>query len=176
VDLGGVVPVTLEVTPNHLFQPLSSNIRPAKTARVEQHFLNVPSEHIPVPDPEMEDLVSPRKRRSRRKPEKTWSILATHCGIPTSYAYSALNRNSRKPREAAPESVPVLLPNHGRSKFAGVPYFRRQSTGGKPRCWRGQTRALEIRFELDRCRGMETAVRAASVPGRVSRNDSTGSA
>ena len=58
MDLGGVVPVTLEVTPNHLLQPFSFNIWPAKTARVEQHFPNISRECISVPDPEMEDLVS----------------------------------------------------------------------------------------------------------------------
>ena len=34
---------------------------PGDHARVEQHLHNVPGESIPVPSPEMKDLVSPKE-------------------------------------------------------------------------------------------------------------------
>ena len=57
VDLVGVVPVALQVSCNDFLQPLSFNIRPAKTARIKQHFPDISRERIPVPEPEMKDLV-----------------------------------------------------------------------------------------------------------------------
>src|SRR6266480_6890644 len=57
MDLCCVVPVTFEVTLHHGFEPLLFKVRPGKTSRVEQHFPDVPSNSISIPDPEMEDLV-----------------------------------------------------------------------------------------------------------------------
>src|SRR5882724_2191887 len=61
MDLFCVVPVTFEVTLNHGFERRPFNVRPGKTSRVEQHFPNVPSNGISVPDPKMEDLVPPEE-------------------------------------------------------------------------------------------------------------------
>ena len=47
--------------------------------------------------------VVPEKDCSSRNGEKAWSSRASHCGMPMSYAYSALNWNSRSRREVAPE-------------------------------------------------------------------------
>src|SRR5438132_12838526 len=61
MDLGGVVPVSLEVTLYHGLEPGPFEIRPGKSARVQEHFPNVPGEDIPVPDPEMVELVPPEE-------------------------------------------------------------------------------------------------------------------
>ena len=42
VDLGGVVPVSLEVSRNDGLKTARFEIRPGKSARVEEHFPNVP--------------------------------------------------------------------------------------------------------------------------------------
>ena len=42
VDLGGVVPVSLEVSRNDGLKPVPVEVRPGKSARVEEHFPNVP--------------------------------------------------------------------------------------------------------------------------------------
>ena len=59
VELGGIVLISFEMTPNHSLEPLSFDKGSGKSAWVEQHVLNVPSEHVPVPHAEMEELVSP---------------------------------------------------------------------------------------------------------------------
>ena len=61
VELGRVVSIPLEMTPHHRLKPFSFDIGPGKSAGVEQRFLNVPGEGIPVPNAEMEDLVSPQE-------------------------------------------------------------------------------------------------------------------
>jgi hypothetical protein len=61
VDFSSIVPVALEVTLNHLLQPASLKIGPAKASRVEQHFPNIPRQGIPVPRSEVEDFVPPQK-------------------------------------------------------------------------------------------------------------------
>jgi len=67
MNLGGVIPTTLEVTVNHLFQSLSLDIWPGKTSRVEQHIPYIPGKGIPVPRSEMEDLVSPQEQTFKMK-------------------------------------------------------------------------------------------------------------
>src|SRR2546428_11631311 len=62
VDLGGVVPVSLEVSLNHSLEPARFEIRPGKSAWVQKHFTNVPGEGVPVPDPEMVELVPPEEQ------------------------------------------------------------------------------------------------------------------
>src|SRR6266436_1699750 len=57
VDLEGVVPVALEVSPHHAFESTAVEVRPGKGPRVEQHFTDVGGESIPVPNPEMAELV-----------------------------------------------------------------------------------------------------------------------
>src|SRR5713226_2722131 len=61
VDLGGVVPVSLEVSRNYGLKTARFEIRPGKSARVEEYFPNVPCQGIPVPDPEMAELVPPEE-------------------------------------------------------------------------------------------------------------------
>lgn len=61
VDLGSVVAISLKMSPYHCLKPFSVDIRSAETARIEQHLPNVLSETIPVPDPEVEDLVPPEE-------------------------------------------------------------------------------------------------------------------
>lgn len=70
MDFGSVVSIALQVAPNHFLQPLSLNIWPAKTARVQEHFPNISSECISVPDPEMEDLVSSEEEMFEMKSGK----------------------------------------------------------------------------------------------------------
>src|SRR6267143_3500516 len=57
MDRGGVVSVSLEVAPHHGLDSVPFEVRPGKRPRVEQHLPNVLGEGIPVPDPEMEQLV-----------------------------------------------------------------------------------------------------------------------
>ena len=61
MELAGVVSISLEMTADHGLEAFALDIRPGKTTAVEQHFLNVASEGIPVPDAEMEGFVSPEK-------------------------------------------------------------------------------------------------------------------
>ncbi len=61
MDLGRVVSISIEMTLHDGLKSLSFNIGPRKTAGVEQHFPNVPSQGVPVPDAEMEDLVPPEE-------------------------------------------------------------------------------------------------------------------
>ena len=67
VDLGGVVPVSLEVAPCHGLEPLPFEVRSGKGSRVEQHLANVCGEGVPVPDPEMAELVPPEKQSLEAK-------------------------------------------------------------------------------------------------------------
>jgi len=57
MDLCGVVSITLEVPLDDFLEDFSLDIRPAKTARIEQHFANIPGKSISVPNAEMENLV-----------------------------------------------------------------------------------------------------------------------
>src|SRR5438876_7599409 len=57
VDLGGVVPVSLEVSCNHGLKSARFEIRPGKSASVQKHLTNIRREDVPVPDPEMVELV-----------------------------------------------------------------------------------------------------------------------
>lgn len=58
VEFGGVVSIPLDMPPYHSLKAFAFDIGPGKGARVEQHFLNIPGEGIPVPNAEMEGLVS----------------------------------------------------------------------------------------------------------------------
>src|SRR5207247_2253079 len=57
MDLRGVVPVSLEVTLYDGLEPAPLEVRARQSTRVQEHFPNVLGEDIPVPDPEMEQLV-----------------------------------------------------------------------------------------------------------------------
>jgi hypothetical protein len=57
VDFVGIVPISFEVTLYHGFKRISFEVRPGKSARVKEHFLNVFGEPVPVPDPKMVILV-----------------------------------------------------------------------------------------------------------------------
>src|SRR4029077_18149922 len=58
VDLVRVVSVAFEMAPPHSLKPLSINIRSAKTSLIQKHFPHVVCESIPVPNPEVGDLMS----------------------------------------------------------------------------------------------------------------------
>ena len=57
VDLGGVVPVSLEVSRNYGLEPPRFEIRPRQSASVQKHLTNIWSEGVPVPDPEVVELM-----------------------------------------------------------------------------------------------------------------------
>ena len=59
MDLTGVVAVSLEVSCNNSLEPARFEIWPGKSARVQKHFANIRGESVPVPDPEMVELVPP---------------------------------------------------------------------------------------------------------------------
>jgi hypothetical protein len=61
VEFGGVVSIPFEMTSYYSHQPFSFDIGPGKSARVEQRFLKISGEGIPVPDAEMEWLVCAQK-------------------------------------------------------------------------------------------------------------------
>ena len=62
VDFGGVVPVSPEVPPHHGLEPVRFKVRPGKRSWVQEHFLNVPGEGVPVPESEMVELVPPEEK------------------------------------------------------------------------------------------------------------------
>ena len=57
VDLGGVVPVSIEMAPHHGFEPIPFEIWPGKCPWVEQHLANVLGQDVPVPHTIMGELV-----------------------------------------------------------------------------------------------------------------------
>ncbi len=57
VDLEGVVPVALEVSPHHGLKSVPFEVRPRKRPRVEQHLSNVLGEGIAIPNSKMVELV-----------------------------------------------------------------------------------------------------------------------
>jgi len=61
MDLGGVVPVSIEVSPNNVLEHSGCEIRPRKRARIKEHFTNVRGESVLVPDTEMVKLVAPQE-------------------------------------------------------------------------------------------------------------------
>ena len=70
MNFGGVIPVSLEMTPNHGFNSVLIEVRPRKCPRVEQHFLNVPGEGIPIPNTKMVELVPPKKKAFEMQPRE----------------------------------------------------------------------------------------------------------
>ena len=63
MDFCGVVSVSLDVAPNDALDSIPFEVWTGKCPRIEQHFLNVLREGIPVPDAEMVELV-PTKEKS----------------------------------------------------------------------------------------------------------------
>jgi hypothetical protein len=57
VELSGVVLIPPKMTLYHALELFSLDIRPCKSALVEQHFPDIPRQGISVPSPEMKDLV-----------------------------------------------------------------------------------------------------------------------
>src|SRR5436853_291515 len=53
-----VVAVTLNVTSHHFLKRGSLQVRAAESFGVEQHFLYISRERVPIPDTEMVELVS----------------------------------------------------------------------------------------------------------------------
>lgn len=61
VELRGVVPTPAYVALDHSLQTFPIDVWPGKAARVEKNLHNIAGESIPVPGPEMIDLVSPEE-------------------------------------------------------------------------------------------------------------------
>jgi len=82
MDLSSVVPVSSEVVPHHGLDPRPFEVRSGKRPWVEQYLPYVLREGIPVPDPEVKQLVPAEKTAfdvERRKQTIDW---ASHWGIP----------------------------------------------------------------------------------------------
>src|SRR5437879_2531943 len=62
VDLSGVVTISVYVPFYDSFESACLEIRPGKTARIEQHVPDVAGERVPVPDAEMVELVPPEEQ------------------------------------------------------------------------------------------------------------------
>lgn len=58
VDLCGVVPVALQVTPHHRLHSAAVQVGSRKRAGVEKDIPNVRRQRVPIPDSEMIELVS----------------------------------------------------------------------------------------------------------------------
>ena len=61
VDLGGVVPISLDVAPQDGLEPFGLEVWPRKGSGIKEHFPNVSGKSVPVPDSEMRELVPPKK-------------------------------------------------------------------------------------------------------------------
>src|SRR6185437_12763503 len=62
MEFSGVVAGSLNVVPNHCLNASALNIRAGKRAPIEQHFLEVSGQSIPIPDTEVEGLVPAKKK------------------------------------------------------------------------------------------------------------------
>src|SRR5580698_3242726 len=62
MDLGGIVFPLIQVASHHVFYTFPLKIRPGEGSRVEQHLPNVFGKRVPVPDPEMVELVPAKKQ------------------------------------------------------------------------------------------------------------------
>ena len=57
VDLGGVIAAAPEMSRHDGFKTAPFEIRPRKSARIQKHFPNISGESVPIPDPEMVELL-----------------------------------------------------------------------------------------------------------------------
>src|SRR5438034_2635336 len=70
VDLGGVVPISLDVAPQDGLEPFGFEVWPRKGSGIKEHFPNVSGESVPVPDSEMRELVPPKKEAFQTEGQK----------------------------------------------------------------------------------------------------------
>ena len=124
VDLGRVVPISFEMALYHGLDPFSFDIRPGKTARVEQHFPNVSSEGIPVPDPEMEDLVPSEEETFEAQRRENM----VHAGHPLGHSHVVGVFRLEQKLEQSPGKPPLrdalcFRPSRGQSGSAEEPAF-----------------------------------------------------
>src|SRR5438876_3119716 len=61
MNLARVVSITLEVTPDDRLESGAIEVRSAARSRVEKHLPNVTGQRVPVPNPEMAELVPSEK-------------------------------------------------------------------------------------------------------------------
>src|SRR5487761_50418 len=75
MDLGGVIPIPLEMPLHDGLNPFALDIRSGEAARIEQYFLHVGGQPVPIPYSEMRDLVPPQEEPF--EPESTESMIDT---------------------------------------------------------------------------------------------------
>ena len=136
MDLVGVVSIPFEVTSHDGIETFSFDMRPRETARVEQHFSNVTSEDIPVPDAKMEDLVSPEEETfeaQRRESVVNPSDPLRHSHV---IAILRFEQELEKPLEKLPRETPsISLPaTVGRDSLKGCASIGNEPQGNPPLC------------------------------------------
>ena len=62
MNFAGVVPVSLEMTSHHAFKRFPLQVRPGEGPRIQQDFAKVLGEAVPIPNPEMVELVSAKEQ------------------------------------------------------------------------------------------------------------------
>lgn len=67
MDLGGVVLVSFKVATYHSFQTRSLDVRPGECPVIQEHFTNVFRKLVPIPDPEMQQLMPAKEESFKAK-------------------------------------------------------------------------------------------------------------